>query len=179
MISQSIVLSYIDFSNGLPEEFCNVKNITELTILFCESIDLIPFEEMDNLHILHIEFGDMVDLQLHFFESLSTLEELYICGECVEFSNNQYKCFRPLINLRHLTFSNGLMGDIPRGIFDTLVNLEKLELYKNHITTFVPGIFDALTKLTFLDLSNNEIDTIPLGILDPLVNLKVLKMSTM
>ncbi|KAD2804383.1 hypothetical protein E3N88_37760 [Mikania micrantha] len=160
---ETVNLSKNRFTGNIPEDLCNLSNITVLDLSQNKLSGRLP-ECLGNL--IYLEAMDLsnntiigvVPSSLGSFTQLLTLH----------LHNNRFEGNLPL-SLQNLTSLvtmdigyNFLMGDIPFWIGRNLINLRILNLQSNKFTGKIPLQFCQLNALHHLNLAqNNIIGTIP------------------
>lgn len=112
-----------------------------------------------NLKYLNLEHNQINKVESGTFESLTTLNELYLAYNKMQ--SIAKGSFKGMLNLKNLNLGFNQIAMIASGTFEGLVNCNDLYLAYNKIQTVANKAFKGMPKLKKLFLDNNQIVKIP------------------
>ena len=123
-----------------------------------------PVTGLENLKILDLSKNYCSNIELKFFSTMSSLQELYINTNFIGLVLKKHEgIFRNRTNLRILDMSFNVISMLPSNVLEQQVHLERLNLSTNGLTGFEINM-RHMNNLTYLNLAANSLSTLPLKI---------------
>ncbi|XP_023243474.1 protein toll-like [Centruroides sculpturatus] len=134
-----------------------------------------PFQQLNKLSELQVNFGKLKSLPEELFHGLYNLKTLDLIYNLIE-SVHPF-VFRHLLLLEQLNLSGNKIQSLPEELFRELDNLKSLDLRNNLIESVHPLVFRHLTLLKQLNLEENPIKSYSENLLEGLSNLTIFSIS--
>ncbi|GLJ35037.1 hypothetical protein SUGI_0705130 [Cryptomeria japonica] len=162
---QTIVVDGWPDSNlkALPEEFCELKSLSHLTLRWCRALTLLPkdFGNLTKLQHLDLSFCSQLKELPHSFKELVLLQHLDLQG-CINMGIPPH-FLGNLIGIKHLNFKDCRKLRVLPAQLALQVSLKSLCLEGTSLQE-LPNEMGMLTNLEVLEIGNPSLRILPLSI---------------
>uniref|UniRef100_A0A8C4XGA6 Leucine-rich repeat and fibronectin type-III domain-containing protein 3 n=2 Tax=Erpetoichthys calabaricus TaxID=27687 RepID=A0A8C4XGA6_ERPCA len=144
------------------KDFANMTSLIHLTLSRNTISQIIPsaFEDLHDLHALHLDSNRLTTISDEHFQGLANLRHLILSNNQLQsISEGSFEDFLETLEDLDLSYNN--LVKIPWETISRLVSVNTLNLDHNLIEFVPEGIFSNLHKLARLDMTSNKLKKIP------------------